>query len=61
LESYATTFSTPNELKMLDSSDEIHNIWLDIDFMDDKFTNVINRLKSGKDYNPIQLWNTVRG
>jgi len=42
------TFSTPNELKMLDSSDEIHNIWLDIDFMDDKFTNVINRLKSGK-------------
>jgi len=33
------TFSTPNELKMLNQSSDVKNIWLDIDNIDNHFLN----------------------
>jgi len=42
------TFSTPSELKRLINNDKVHNIWLDIDNIDDSFLNLINRLNSEK-------------
>jgi len=42
------TFSTPNELKKLIKDKNIHNIWLDIDNIEDGFLNLINRLESEK-------------
>jgi len=42
------TFSTPNELKMLNQSSDVKNIWLDIDNIDNHFLNTLNRLDSNK-------------
>jgi len=43
-----STFSTPSELKRLNDNSNIHNIWLDIDNIDDSFLNTLNRLDNQK-------------
>ncbi len=41
-------FSTASELKRLNNNSSVHNIWLDIDSMDDTFVHTINRLDTEK-------------
>jgi len=43
-----STFSTASELKRLNNNPSVHNIWLDIDIMDDTLINAINRLDTEK-------------
>ncbi len=41
-------FSTSGELKRLNNNPNIHNIWLDIDNMDNTFLHIINKLDKNK-------------
>ncbi len=43
-----STFHTASELKRLNSNPSVHNIWLDIDSMDDTLVHSINRLDTEK-------------